>query len=1021
MEYEFFPELFLRAPFYSFEDYNLKALDQILLSDEFKNALYLASPDFYTALERKYFDYSSMNEKEIFSLNKYYNRMCFRTTPFGSFSSFTAIKWTEDKVVNLKDNDHVKLHLLPDQKLRLQIFKYLARQADHYDVRLNPMCYNVGNEFRFIKTIDDDKGHNIFTLDAIDAEDLNVSIVKLLKNKALNNLDFLAWIETETECTQEEAKDYLHFLLDEQFLQTENHGNLISLARGEFSGKGLTDLQFSSVMNFADQIKTNTLNVSKPLQEVSGSLASLLAKINIEGTGQLFYSACERPIECGGIDQNEQQQLLEAINVLMMISGSSSLPNLERFIADFKVRFDQEKVPLLMALDPDTGIGYGNLIDEQSALENLDDIRFPNPVAENKTIQWTAVHQLMMKLRLMNTNRDPYAPISLTARDLLNLKNEGEEIPLASTTALMFRKIEGDKFLIDSLGGATAAALIGRFSVFSDTLIALNRKIAETESTANQDVVFADIGQLSDLHVDNINRRVRIYDYEIPVNLYSNLPVEKQIRPDDLLVSVQNNQLILESVKLNRRVIPRLTSAYNHTRTGLTLFRFLCDLQHQGIKSSFSFDLEQLFADLNFYPSVEFGNVVISPAKWILNEADLDQLKIAFRNNPIEAISNFRIQFKMPQRVMLGNTDQQLVFDLESETAAAFFIYCIKAEKRIVLKEFNRPDDSVVINDKPLVNQFVALLKHGVQVYQPLKKSDIPKSPAVTRNFSPGSSWLYVKLFCTPTNANRILIHIVKKVVDDHQSLMHKWFFIRYTDGGNHIRFRVNASIEVQALILSQIKELLESNNETQLIQKYQVDTYHREIERYGCDIIDEIETLFCAGSELVAEYIELTSEDNGIMSPFQFGILMVSKMTAIVWADLDDQVQYLRKVTDNFLNEFLADKTSRLDLDKKYRQLSPDVIDVLKNDVFNQDVYGDIGRKFVFFLENWQALANGISLAHRLAGLLSDVIHMQINRLFSADQRKQELLVYYCLSKHTQSKLARVRKQITACDIESN
>ena len=143
--------------------------------------------------------------------------------------------------------------------------------------------------------------------------------------------------------------------------------------------------------------------------------------------------------------------------------------------------------------------------------------------------------------------------------------------------------------------------------------------------------------------------------------------------------------------------------------------------------------------------------------------------------------------------------------------------------------------------------------------------------------------------------------------------------------------------------------------------------------------------------------------------------------MTAIVWDDLEGQVQYLRKVTDNFLNEFLADKTSRLDLDKKYRQLSPDITDRLKNDVVNQDIYGDIGRKFIFFLENWQALANRISLTHRLAGLLSDVIHMQINRLFSADQRKQELLVYYCLSKHTQSKLARVRKQITACDIESN
>ncbi|MBE9599947.1 lantibiotic dehydratase [Pedobacter sp. MC2016-24] len=1011
MKYEFFPELFLRAPFYSFKEYNLKALDQILLSDEFKNALYLASPDFYTALEKKRFDYSSMNEKEIFSLNKYYNRMCFRTTPFGSFSSFTSIKWTEDKVVNLKDNELVKLHLLPDQKLRLRIFEYLRQQADHYDVRLNPMCYSVGNEFRFIKTIDDDKGHNIFTLDAIDAEDLNVSIVKLLKNKSLNNLDFLAWIKFETECSHDEAKAYLNFLLDEQFLKTENDGNIISLERGDFSGKALADLQFSSVMNFVDKIKTNTLNVSKPLPEVSRSLANLLAKINIEGNGQLFYCACERPIECGGIDQNEQQQLLEAIDVLRKISGPSSLPNLERFIADFKVRFDQQKVPLLIALDPDTGISYGNLIDEQSKTEMLEDIRFPDQVADIKTIQWTEVHQLMMKAWLMNTNRDSYAPISLTGNDVLNLKDKKGENPLPPTTSLMFRKLAGNKILLDSLGRATATSLIGRFSLFNDELVDICRGIAKAESTENPDIVFADIGQFSDSHVDNVNRRVRIYDYEIPINLYSTLPVEQQIRPDDLLVSVLNNEIILESVKLKRRVIPRLTSAYNHTRTDLSLFRILCDLQHQGTSSGFSLDLEQLFPDLGFYPAVEFGRTIISPAKWIIKEFDLNQLKMEVENNPLDAISHFRTRFKIPQRIMLGNHDQQLVFNLENEIEASFFIDCIKDEKKIVLKEFHRPDNSVVIHDKPVVNQFVAFLKHNELVYQPLKSSKVPTSLSINRTFVPGSAWLYLKLFCTPNNANRLLINIIKKIVDNNTSLIHKWFFIRYNEGGNHIRFRVNASIEVQSKLMLQIKELLESNNETHLIQKYQVDTYNREIERYGSDIISEVEDLFCAGSELVTEYIELVYPDNGLISPFQFGIMIISKMTVIVWDDIENQLSYLKKVTDNFLHEFAVDKSLRLDLDSKYRQLTPGIIEVLENDVFDQDIYVDVGIKLAFFLENWQALASKISSEHRLAGLLADIIHMQINRLFSVQQRKQELQLYFCIAKHLQSKRARLIK----------
>jgi len=68
----------------------------------------------------------------------------------------------------------------------------------------------------------------------------------------------------------------------------------------------------------------------------------------------------------------------------------------------------------------------------------------------------------------------------------------------------------------------------------------------------------------------------------------------------DLWVRYENNEIILESKKLGKRVIPRLSSAYNYNHSDLPVFRFLCDLQHQSIQSNLTLNLSSLFPALTF-------------------------------------------------------------------------------------------------------------------------------------------------------------------------------------------------------------------------------------------------------------------------------------------------------------------------------------------------------------------------------------------------------------------------------------
>jgi thiopeptide-type bacteriocin biosynthesis protein len=1008
--YSYLPELFLRAPFYSYQSYNLEQLPNVLLREDFKNAIYLASPDFYRVLEKKGFNFNLLESKEKFSLHKYYNRMCFRSTPFGSFASFTNCEWKEKESIELVDEQASILHLLPDQQLRVKLATFLKQNSNDHNLSLNPMCYLVGHEFRFVRTIEDQKGHNNFTLDIIAAEPLNVKLIKLLKKGPIGVKKLESWIRSQADCTEDEAKDYLEFLIGQQVVFTEFDGHIIDPwhIRSEI-GEKYCKPQVPPINTFWKNWKNKPLNEVGSVAEASKTLENLLVEISVEHKKQHFYSAIERPISSGGLNSEYQEQLINAVGLLNRIGHPFSPPNLEKFITDFKERFDQEKIPLLMALDPDTGIGYGNFIDDLNGGELFEHIRFPMGNQEPKPIKWAKIHQLMIRLWVMNKEDDPYQPIVIKQTDLAELDDQSDGL-LPSTLAIMFRTTSG-KLLIESMGGATAASLIGRFSSFSEDVAELCRKQANTESAVHPELIFADIGQLSDIHVDNINRRVQIYDYEIPINVYSTLPVSCQIKPDDLLVCVKGNELILESASLKKRIIPRHTTAYNPTKTDLSIFRLFCDLQHQGLKAGMSFDMERLFPGLTFYPAVEYDQVILCPAKWVFQESDLQILKNCPKSEIIQSVMNFRQQYRLPQSVMLGTSDQQLVFNLACEEEMIFFIDCLKGESKITLKEFLQPDTSVTTDNKALAGQFIAFLKHNDKVYPDFKNKRPSIGMQTTRSFMLGSSWLYLKIYCTPQTADSLILNIISPLLDRHHKLIKRWFFIRYFENGYHLRLRIEASGDNLGLLLTTLHKQLLTSKKDHLVKEYQAGVYRRELERYGPDLIDKIEDIFFAGTQLVVAFLNAHTNGSLTTSRFQFGILMIRLMVKESLPDLSTQVAFLGKMTEGFLKEFLADKQLKMDLDKKYRVLGSEITEALENTSGIADPEHILQPDMMAFLNKWRMLSDRMDDQDRYLELLADVIHMQINRLFGSEQRKHELIIYYFLHKYASSRVARQKK----------
>jgi hypothetical protein len=67
------------------------------------------------------------------------------------------------------------------------------------------------------------------------------------------------------------------------------------------------------------------------------------------------------------------------------------------------------------------------------------------------------------------------------------------------------------------------------------------------------------------------------------------------------------------------------------------------------------------------------------------------------------------------------------------------------------------------------------------------------------------------------------------------------------------------------------------------------------------------------------------------------------------------------------------------------------------------------IGRKLITEMNTLADLTKNYP-NDKGSALLADLVHMQLNRTFTVQQRQQELLVYYALRKETASRIARSR-----------
>ena len=162
-----------------------------------------------------------------------------------------------------------------------------------------------------------------------------------------------------------------------------------------------------------------------------------------------------------------------------------------------------------------------------------------------------------------------------------------------------------------------------------------------------------------------------------------------------------------------------------------------------------------------------------------------------------------------------------------------------------------------------------------------------------------GSEWVFAKLYGGLDFENELLTSSIRSFADRVRSagMADQWFFIRYNDPDRHLRLRFRGDPErlLRELVPALCAWVDDLINED-ACRRFVLDTYEREIERFGGDAATSAaETLFAADSEAVIDLLALLHTHAIDLPRIPLGVLTVDTLLDGLGVDAEARAPWCR------------------------------------------------------------------------------------------------------------------------------
>ncbi|GAA4273513.1 lantibiotic dehydratase family protein [Aquimarina gracilis] len=699
----------LRTPILSSEvlgDISSEKIKEICSDPMVSEAIFLASPELHAEMQKFLTDADYDNPKLELSLLKYISRMSYRCTPFGLFAGISVGVLNGKTNIQLNETNKYKRTTRLDMNYLCSLVQELENINEIRNNLVyfpNNSLYKIGSKYRYVEYAYKNAVRHHYMI-AIDAS-LYIGKVLQLAEKGAKIKD-LAEAIVGPEISFADAQNFINNLIDNQIL-------LSSISPTVSGGDYLNHISENTGVTWLEEIKRLVNQLDQTVSHKSlapyHEIVTFLRQFEIPFNKKfLFQTDLVATTKSNELDASVAKDIQKGISVLNKLAARNKKQKLERFKKAFYKRYEDEEVPLSIALDVEAGIGYDqNHKGTFDVCPLIDDLRLSGAQKDNSNTSFyrydmgqaaTLIHKKFVEAKA----NDRYE-VAFKDMDLADLKENWKDLP--STFPIMCSVLEDNNatptIAIHDTGGPSASYLLGRFSHTESEIKEVLNEIVKKEE--KEDRILAEIVHLPEARTGNILYRDNLRKHEIAYLAQSNLPIEQQIHISDLYISIQNDTIILRSKKLNKFVEPRMANAHNYEDTPVPIYQFLGDMQTQNLCSTINFDWGPNLYDETFYPRVRYKNVILSAARWRIKEKDLKQIKDQ------ASLHKWQEEFNIPSIFLLTDYDNELLINLENGISREMFLAEIKNKKSILLKEnlYNEFDSAVKKGKQSYNNEFI--------------------------------------------------------------------------------------------------------------------------------------------------------------------------------------------------------------------------------------------------------------------------------------------------------------------------
>ncbi len=1003
----------MRAPLLPLEELDRLRADpeywqSLAARPDVREALHLASP----GLMRRLAD-GNPDTRVAASVTAYLVRMCTRATPFGLFAGCALGSLGEATALVVDGPEGTTRHSRPDTEVLASLVERLLAEPPTRSamvVEPNSSRYHAAGAMRLIESRvrQGRRSHHLVVIE--DDEPLRVALDTASGGCVVAKV--AEAVQAHTGVEQDEAREYVDALVEAKVLTpmaepavtgTEPLAHVLS----SLSAQNLA-APSEALTRVSDELaRLDAAGLGNPPEAYGFVAETLLDLAGGDDDARLVQVDLHRAGSGLTLGRDDVALLGEAVDLLHRLSQGFEDPALARFKADFGAHYEDREVPLMEALDEEMGIGYDRsthpAADESPLLAGLD----LGGVEGNSAFTARDATLLDLVIRARDSGADRVELDSDTVARLAT----GAPLPLPDALAV-FASMLDDGIEIHTVTGPSGAELLGRFCHGDPRLHEAVRAHLRAEEAHAPGVVFAELVHLPEGRIGNILARPVLRDYELVLLGRSGAPADRQLGVDELTLRLDGQRLVLYCPRLKAEVRPRLTTAHNPAWRGFGVYRFLAGLQRSGVAGGLAWDWGAL-AGAPTLPRVTAGRLVLARARWQLSAAELSTVTGSDAADGWAALVRDR---GLPRELLIADGDNRLYVDTASTALTAAAAKVLRGRTGAVVEEI-LPDGVATGPQGRFAQELIVPFTRRTE---PAPAPQPWRAPQVQRTFAPGSQWLYLKVYTGTASADRILTDTIGPVIGHlrKQAVSDEWFFLRYADPEHHLRLRLHGDpAALRDHVLPALTDALAPHLEDGTVSKVALDTYHREIERYGGDDgIELAEQIHAADSDAVLKVLGMFDVEDVADARWKLCLYATNRLLADAGLDMQQRRDWAKDGAVGYRTEYPGAHNLDSGIGARWRTERAELTALL--DDTKDHPYESARQVFRLRSERLAPLLAELAerdrrgmLTQKFEHLLHSFGHLNAIRLLRSAARTHELVLLSFLDRHYASQIARTSR----------